>query len=144
MAIRPSPSEEPVMNTRAMSPWLTTCPILPDERDRHNLFRKRCEIRTSGEDYILQKLVPVLGDEGPEHLRPVDEMPKCRPRNCFRVPDKFVNRGLAQSAALRPINKTDIRRADYSQQTSRGNRRCWSGVGASARKISFAGGHDQR
>ena len=52
--------------------------------------------------------------------------------------------GLAQSAALRPTNQTDIGRADHSQKTWLGDRRCGLRVAASVRKMPFVGGHGER
>jgi hypothetical protein len=52
--------------------------------------------------------------------------------------------GLAQSEALRPTDKTEIRRADQSQKAGVAIGAAGQEVQVSGRKMAFAGGHDQR
>ncbi|MGD0458351.1 MAG: hypothetical protein ABSC21_11485 [Terriglobia bacterium] len=52
--------------------------------------------------------------------------------------------GLAQSAALRPTDKTEIRRADQSQKAGVAIGAAGQEVQVSGRKMAFVGGHDQR
>jgi hypothetical protein len=52
--------------------------------------------------------------------------------------------GLAQSAALRATNKTEIRRADHSQKLGAAIGAAGQELQPSAAKMPFVGGHDQR